>query len=143
MDSTNHSSYFLSSTPPSIDCAHAPPIPTAIADTGYTGHFLQMDSPCENKIQTNDGIFVNMPNNTRIRATHTCTVTIPGVPHAACSGHVFPHLNTPLVSIAQLCDHDCVATLDKTSVVITRHNSTVLTGFRDPSTNLWRLPLPT
>jgi hypothetical protein len=86
--------------------------------------------------------YITMPNNTRIRVTHTCTVNIPGIPHAACSGHVSPHLSTPLVSIGQLCDHDCmIATFNKTQVVITRYNTTILTGRHNPHTNLCRLPL--
>jgi hypothetical protein len=142
MDPNNHSSYSLSSDLTSIDCVHTR-THTAIANTRCTGHFLQIDLPCENKTATNQGIYVNMLNNTCIRVTHTCTINIPGVPHAACSGHIFPQLKTPLVSIGQLCDHDCIATFDKTRVVITQHNATLLTGFRSPTTNLWQLPLTT
>jgi hypothetical protein len=82
-----------------------------------------------------------MPNNARICATHTCNVDIPGVPPAARTGHLFPHLGTSLLSIGQLCDHGCTATFNRTSVSIQRNNKTILTGFRDPHTNLWCLPI--
>ena len=38
----------------------------AIADSGTTGHFLQMDSICEDKKRTSDGICVQLPDGSSI-----------------------------------------------------------------------------
>ena len=40
-----------------------------------------------------------------------------------------------------LCDHGCTASFDSSKVTISYNNVTILEGFRDPITRLWRLPL--
>jgi hypothetical protein len=52
-----------------------------------------------------------------------------------------PNWSTPLLSTGLLCDHGCIATFDKTSVTIKLSNNIILTGFQDPQTNLWHLPI--
>jgi hypothetical protein len=118
------------------------PKPTAIADTGCTWHFLHIDAPCDNISITKNGIYVNMPNNQRIQATHTGSGNLPGnLPAAACKAHLLQELHSSLLSIGQLCDHGCEATLTETQVIITRNNKVIITGYRDPQTNLWRIPI--
>ena len=101
-----------------------------------------MAAPCQNTQPTTHGIHVHLPNNERIRATHTGNVPLQAnLPSAATKAHIFPELHTSLLSIGQLCDHGCIATFSKDKVIIHRHNRIVLTGYRDPQTGLWRIPI--
>jgi hypothetical protein len=113
---------------------------TAIADTGCTGHFLQIDDHAQHRQPTNNGIIVQMPNHSRIQATHTCQINIPNLPTKACEAHLFPNLAHALLSIGLLCDHGCTAIFDKQHVKISYENAIILTGYRDPETNLWKVP---
>jgi hypothetical protein len=114
---------------------------TAIADTGCTGHFLQIDDHAHHRQPTTNGIIVQMPNHSRIQATHTCQINIPDLPSKACEAHLFPNLAHALLSIGLLCDHGCTAIFDKQHVKISYQNAIILKGYRDPDTNLWKVPL--
>jgi hypothetical protein len=82
-----------------------------------------------------------MPNHSRIQATHTCQINIPDLPSKACEAHLFPNLAHALLSIGLLCDHGCTAIFDKQHVKISYQNAIILKGYRDPDTNLWKVPL--
>jgi hypothetical protein len=82
-----------------------------------------------------------MPNHSRIQATHTCQIYIPDLPTKACEAHLFPDLAHALLSIGLLCDHVCTAIFDKQHVKISYKNAIILTGYHDPETNLWKVPL--
>jgi hypothetical protein len=82
-----------------------------------------------------------MPNHSRIQATHTSQINIPNLPSKACEAHLFPNLAHALLSIGLLCDHGCTATFNKKHVKISYRNAIILTGYRDPDTNLWKVPL--
>jgi hypothetical protein len=136
LNSLNYSSHMLnySGTP-------LPAQPTtAMADTGCTGHFLQIDDHAQNCQPTNNGIIVQMPNHSRIQATHTCQINIPNLPSKACEAHLFPNLAHALLSIGLLCNHGCTAIFDKQNVKITYKNTVILTGYRDSATNLRKGP---
>jgi hypothetical protein len=90
---------------------------------------------------TNTGIQVLMPNKQHIRATHTCLLDLPALPLGARQAHLFPSLAYPLISIGLLCDHGCTALFDQSKVTIHHENKIILTGQRDPTTNLWTIPL--
>lgn len=100
-----------------------------------------MTSPCINERPTQQGISVTLPNRQQIQATHTCDLLLHTLPPGARHAHKFPHLAHPLLSISQLCDHGCIATFDSNQVRITHDDDTVLVGNRDPTTNLWTIPL--
>ncbi len=117
------------------------PKTTAIADTGCTGHFLEIQSPCTDRQPTTNGIHIQLPNKARIQATHTCLIDIPSLPPSARQAHIFPQLAHALISIGLLCDHGCRAIFDSRKVEIWYQNSVILQGHRDPRTNLWTLPL--
>jgi hypothetical protein len=118
-----------------------PPNFSAIADTGCTGHFLPMNSPHLDPLPTTNGITVALPNNQRIQASHTCQLALPQLPAGARQAHLFQNLAHPLLSISQLCDQGCTATFDALQVRIERDGQLILHGQRDPTTNLWAIPL--
>ena len=43
----------------------------AVADTGTTGHYLTLDSPCDNKQQDVNTLPIQMPNGEIITSAHT------------------------------------------------------------------------
>ena len=115
----------------------------AIIDSGSTGNFLHIDSPCENIIPTTNGIRVKMPNGTSIISTHTADLALPGLPKAARKAHLFPDLKSgPLISISAMCDHGCTATFEKTKVSIHNQRILVLEGHRNHDNGLWYVQLP-
>ena len=115
---------------------------TAIADSGCTGHFLQVDSPCIDKIPTNNGLRVLLPDGSTIQASHTALLDLPDLPLAARQAHIFPQLkHNALISIAQFCDHGCTAVFTATSVRIFLDSKILIQGSRQSTTNLWTIDL--
>jgi hypothetical protein len=74
-----------------IDELYSPTSHQAFADTGCTGHFLKIDSPCVEKNATTAGINVRLPNGSVITSTHTTLLDFPALPIAARRAHLFPN----------------------------------------------------
>jgi hypothetical protein len=137
-NSTSHDGLSYSTLPTSSYITALSSHALTIADTGSTGHFLSLNTPCSNVVPTTQGLSVRMPNGTHITSSHTCDLYLPGLPPAALQAHIFPDLTSgPLLSIGQLCDHGCQATFDKFKVTIRYGNAMVLRGPRNPTTGLW------
>jgi hypothetical protein len=65
------------------------PHETAIVDSGCTSHFLLVNAPCLNKIQSQNPLTVRLPNNATTESTHTETLDIPELNKAASIAHIF------------------------------------------------------
>ena len=72
----------------------------AIADSGTTGHFLQIQSECVDKRITDDGMKVNLPDGRIIESTHTALLNIKQLPMKARRAHLFPYIKHSLLSIS-------------------------------------------
>ena len=82
----------------------------AILDTGTTGHFGLLTTPCTNIQKTKNTISVNMPNGSIIQSTHTGLLPLNNISKSARTIHLFPDLkNTALISVSQLCEDGCEA----------------------------------
>ena len=79
----------------------------AVADTGTTGYYLTLDSPCENKKIAVIPLPIRMPNGEIITSTHTALLSKTDLPIEAQKEHIFPGLNKALISIGNFCDHGC------------------------------------
>ena len=90
----------------------------AIADSGTTGHFLQIDSQCVDKRLTNEGLDVRLPDGSVITSTHTALLNIPQLPMKARRAHLFPDISHALLSISMLCDEGYMAIFDNKRVYI-------------------------
>jgi len=87
-----------------------------------------------------DPIAIHTPSGAIIHSTHEADLDCPGLPPAACHGHVVPQLATqPLLSIGQLCDAGCDVAFTATNVTIMHNNNIILAGHRTPVTKLWQL----
>jgi hypothetical protein len=114
---------------------------TAIVESGCTGHFLLVNAPCLNKVETQTPLTVRLPNGATMESSHTNELAIPELNAAASKAHVFPGMSHhSLLSVEQLCDEGYIVTFKKDTVTICNsENSTLLSGPRDVNTGLWRI----
>ena len=84
---------------------------------------------------------INLPDGTKVMSTHTCDITIPGLPKVLV-GHVVPKLSiASLIGIRVLCDAGCEVVFKKTKCDVWYKGKVILRGKKDPSTDLWTLPI--
>jgi hypothetical protein len=54
-----------------------------------------------------------MPDSRKMKSTHICDITIPGLPYVL-AGHIVPHLTVAyLMGIRPLCSAGCTVTFDR------------------------------
>ena len=73
--------------------------------------------------------------------TETIELQIENLPENAKIGHQLPGIVNNLVAAPILCDAGCEVKFTKTDVTVTKNNEILLTGWRDPTNNLWRVTL--
>jgi len=115
----------------------------AIADTGATSIFIIEGTPCKNICPAIRPLTINLPDGTKVMSTHTRNITIPGLPKVLV-GHVVTKFSiASLIRIKVLCGagYKVLFTKTKCEVRYTRH--IILNGSKDPSTDLWMLPIDT
>jgi hypothetical protein len=65
---------------------------TALLDSGSTAHFLLANTKFTNKVLAETPLDVRLPNGATIASTHTATLNMPSLPHAARQAHILPEL---------------------------------------------------
>jgi hypothetical protein len=112
-------------------------------DSGCTGHFLLVNTPCLNKVESRTPLTVRLPNGATMESSHTADLDIPELNAAASKAHVFPGMaNHSLLSVGQLCDEGYILALKQDTVTICNPDSSkLLSGPRDLNTGLWRINL--
>jgi hypothetical protein len=76
---------------------------TDIVDAGCTGHFLLINAPCRNKINSEHPLRVTLPNGDTMDSSHTAALDIPELSEAASVAHVFPAMaNNALLSVGKI-----------------------------------------
>jgi hypothetical protein len=76
------------------------PHETEIVDSGCTGHFLLVNTPCLNKVKSQNPLTVCLPNGTTMESSHTAELNIPELNAAASIAHIFPGMaNHYLLSV--------------------------------------------
>jgi hypothetical protein len=106
-------------------------------DSGTTGHYLLLDSPCTEKTITIQPLRVMLPNGETIASTHMAKLPFPQLPETVLQAHIFPQLrNQALLSVGVLCDAGCTVTFEATAVKIRYNNQVVLEGTHVPP-GLW------
>jgi hypothetical protein len=111
--------------------------------SGCTGHFLLVNVPCLNKVQSRTPLTVRLPNGATMESSHTADLDIPKLNSAASKAHVFPGVvNQSLLSFGQLCNEGYIVTFKQDTVTICdSDNSQFLSGPRDLNTGPWRINL--
>ena len=60
----------------------------------------------------------------------------------ACNAIVLPNLqSSSLISLGQLCDDNCVVTLDKKNLQVKKNNKVIMNGIRNKNDGLWDIPI--
>ena len=115
----------------------------AIADTGATSVFIMEGTDVDNKCIAKDPLTINLPNGKKVVSTHVSDTNILGPPMML-TGHTVPSLKvTLLLGIRPLCKAGCKVVFDNETCEEIFNNKVILTRYKDPSTDLWTLPLPT
>jgi hypothetical protein len=84
-----------------------------IADTGATSIFIMDGVDVVNKPVSPKPLTINIPDDQKVKSTHICDITNPGLP-TILMGHIVPHLAiASLISIRPLCNAGCTVTFDK------------------------------
>jgi hypothetical protein len=119
------------------------PHETAIVDSGCTGHFLLVNTPCLNKVKSQTPLTVRLPNGATMESSHTAELNIPHLNAAASIAHVFPGMSDhSLLSVGQLCNEGYIVTFKDASVTVCNSQKfQILSGPRDLDTGLWRINL--
>eukprot|EP00804_Cyclotella_cryptica_P012938 CCRYP_002290-RA/>CCRYP_002290-RA protein AED:0.50 eAED:0.37 QI:0/0/0/1/0/0/2/0/633 len=114
----------------------------AIFDSGATAHFLVDMAHVVNKRPALKPLTIRLPNGKHIVSTHTCNLDLPWLPHSITEAHIVPGLShSSLISTRKFCDAGCQVTLDQQSCRIYYQGALVLTGTRDETTGLWKVPI--
>jgi hypothetical protein len=110
-----------------------------VIDSGCTTHICTPETQLKNITPTANPINITIPDGSIMRSTHEGHLDIAELPSTATLTHVVPELHTPLISVGQLVDNGCTATIDKKTIDIKYNDKTVMTGIRSPTTALWYL----
>ena len=115
----------------------------AVAETGTTGHYLTLDSLCNNKQQAVHPLPIQIPNVEIITSTHTSLLSHQDLPIQARKAHLFPGINNTVLSIGTLCKYGFEVTFNDNYVLILNKWSgkVIMKGTLDPHTNLYLLNL--
>jgi hypothetical protein len=112
-------------------------------DSGGNGHFLLVNAPCLEKVESRTPLTVRLPNGATMESSHTADLDIPKLNDAASNAHVFPGMaHRSLLSVGQLCDKGYIVTFKQDAFTICNSKSSkLLSGPRDETTGLWRINL--
>ena len=114
----------------------------AVADTGATSVMIMKKTPnMKNVRQATHPLTINLPDGTMVKSTHICDLKIPGLPYVL-EGHIVPDLTVAsLIGIRILCKMGCTVLFTDTACYVRYQGKVILTGYKDPSTDLWVLPI--
>ena len=87
---------------------------------------------------------VTLPNLSTIQASAKGHIPLhPLLSKQATKAHIFKGLtNTSLISVGQLCDDECTAIFDKTTMRIVKEGMTIIEGKRNITDGLWDIDVP-
>ena len=113
----------------------------AIADSGATQIFVMEGTPVLNKRITTCPLKVALADGRHVMSTHMCDIILPGLP-TTLVGHIIPELSiASLFGIRVLTEAGCTVTFNNLKCVVQYNNRTILVGKKDPTTDLWTLPI--
>jgi hypothetical protein len=113
---------------------------TAFIDSAASLTLLHNRAPADDAPKQQQKKTVTIPNGAQMHTTKTIKLRL-DLPEKAKIGHRMPKIINNLVSAPALCDAGCEVKFTKKEVVVTHNDKVVLEGWRDPTNNLWRVPL--
>jgi hypothetical protein len=113
----------------------------SIANSGATSIFIMAGTPMDNVQKATDPFTINLPNGGIVCSMHVCDIVIPGLP-TVLTGHIVPGLSmASLMGICVLCKAGCIVTFTDTTCEVRFGKKLILQGNKDPTTDLWTLPI--
>ena len=114
-----------------------------IANTGATSIFIMEEADVDNKHIAENPFTINLTDRKKVLSTHVCDINILGLPMML-TEHIDPSLKVALLigMICPLCKAGCKVSFNNEKCDVIFNNKVILTGYKDPSTDLWTLPLP-
>jgi hypothetical protein len=117
------------------------PITHAVANTGAMSVMVVKDTPMKNVHPATNPLNINLPYGTMVKLMHMWDFKIPGLPNVL-EGHIVPDLTVALlIGIQILCKMGCIVVFTDTVCYVRYQGKVILTGYKDPSTDLWVLPI--
>ena len=123
-------------------CRPQPPF-TRIIDTGTSHHNLALGdgNPQQYIPYATNVPQVMIPNGANITAR--CNLHLPNVSRQALEANILPSFKHSLLSVGQLCDHDCTVIFSKHKCTIyNKQNKPVISGIRNHTTGLYKQQMP-
>jgi hypothetical protein len=96
-----------------------------------------------NKRVAKKPLTINLPDGSSVRLTHICDIYIPWLP-TVLTGHIVLSLTiASLIGICPLYKAGCTVVFNIEKYDVMFKGKVILLGYKDPTTNLWTLPIPT
>ena len=114
---------------------------TALLDSAASLTLVKIATLVKLNNTTHQPKLITIPDGTKMKTTAELAMAMPKLPPGARKAHVMPGLAHNLLALPQLCDNGCIVTFTKDNVEATLNSEIVLGGWRDISTNLWRVPI--
>jgi hypothetical protein len=113
----------------------------AIADSGAMQFFMMEGTPVISRCTMMHPLKVAPADGRMVMSTHMCDIYIKGLPMVL-TGHFIPNLSiTSLFGIRVLINPGCTVTFDKECCTMRYNGNIILSGKKDPSTDLLTLPM--
>jgi hypothetical protein len=122
-----------------------PPLPSIqhlddpIADSGSTIHCLKPTAITDNDRHHPTGLHATQPDGSPMISHTKCEIIKRRLPLPAKTGYKFENVKHNIISIPVLCDNGCEIRRTAANITVTKNGSTVMTGYHDTDTRLWRL----
>jgi hypothetical protein len=113
----------------------------AVVNTGATSVFVMACTPAKNICVAKKTIQISLSDEKKIVSTHICDVDIPGLPHKLIGHIVLDMKMASLLGIRILCKAGCEVIFDDEKCKVNFKGNTILTGYKDSTSNLWTLPI--
>jgi hypothetical protein len=121
-----------------------PPIPPthAVADTRTILVFVLKGTQMRNIWPTTNPLLtISLPDGKVVKSTHMCNFELPGLP-TILEGHITPDLTVALlIGIRILYKAGCSVIFTKTACYVMYRGKVIASGYKDPITDLWVLPI--
>jgi hypothetical protein len=109
---------------------------------GTTYIFIMEGADVDNTRIALSPLTINLLDGKKVHSTHVCDINMPGLTMVL-TGHIVLSLMIPsLIGIRPLCKVGCKVIFNNKKCGVIFNGKIVLTWHKDPSTDLWTLPIP-
>ena len=113
-------------------------------DSGASQHFIKSTQKdlLANIKKLNNGPTIKLPNDDFLQVSHEGNIKLQNLPLAATKAYILPNLtNESLLSVGQLCDHNCTVEFNNFFCDIKHKNKLILQGLRNFKDGLYDIDM--